>query len=358
VQPFEQKAASPVIEPPAPAVEVEQVVSAQSIPTIQMDLTPDNNMYDEEEDEPAPRVEEVADIRSDVSSIYSPESTAATEIPASASITAFDLVQEITEKAESALSFQEQENPFAEKTLTPPEELAQLQFLSSKSTDYQHQRPTTPDPIVSQPELAPIFGGIAPVSPAKPAPPRPPARGGSVLTTIQPAQPSVVPDIFKSDEFDDFSAKFESKTAVVSNAFMDAVAPEVVTAGDAWGDSGNAFGDTAVDDGFGNDDDGFDSWNVPVVPESTPYMHRRGSDGSDEGKDFSVVINPVKGRAEYETAPALAPPQKSPYSGSIYSEGEANEAFDELLLSFLLNSCRGHIATGKSVRQRIPRASA
>lgn len=235
--------------------------------------------------------------------------------------------------------------------LTPPEELQKLQFLDQKTTEYQYQRPTTPDPIVAQPELAPIFGSplvpVAatpfitqpetapifgnPVPPvlAKPSPPPPPTRGGSMLTSVQ--QP-VVPEIFRSDEFDDFSAKFESKSQPKStgNAFLDSLEedkPKTVVAADAWGDSSDAFGTTAAAENcFANDEDGFDSWDPPVVPESTPYMTRRMSTGSDDGvaKDFSVVIKP-KTDTEYATAgPILGPPvpQKSPYSGSAYSEGE------------------------------------
>lgn len=218
------------------------------------------------------------------------------------------------------------ESPEAEivhtpKALTPPEQLQQLQFLQQKSSEFQHQRPTTPDPIVAQPELAPIFGGPLPTIQMKPSPPPPPARGSSVLTTAQP----VTPVIFESDGFDDFSAKFESKSQAKAstNAFADSVTPETTV--DAWGGS-DAFGDNsaAAENCFGNDEDGFDTWDPPVVPESTPYMARRMSVGSDEGKDFSVVIRPKTADTDFSSVgPILGPPppQKSPFSGSAYSEG-------------------------------------
>ena len=161
-------------------------------------------------------------------------------------------------------------------------------------------------------------------------PPAPPTRGGSVLTTVpqQAPQPSI-PSIFRSDEFDDFSAKFESKVQpkTTGNAFLDSLAEEKPSTADAWGDS-DTFGETATttENCFATEEDGFDTWDPPVVPESTPYMTRRMSNGSDEvGKDFSVVIKPKGAAIDYGNAgpPILGPPPaKSPYSGSAYSGGE------------------------------------
>lgn len=307
------------------------VVKSQSIPTIEMDLTPDQPVDDDEQ--PA-IIEEV------VQSDQSPESGITSGgIPASISGSSFNMqlqepeqVQEpptlVIQEPYQEVVVQEDANPFAMKPLTPPEQLQQLQFLQQKSAEFQHQRPTTPDPIVAQPELAPIFGGPLPVSPAKAPPPRPPARGGSVLTSAQPiVQATVVPDVFKSDEFDDFSAKFESKTQpkITGNAFLDSLGQDAPATADAWGDS-DAFGGAAVaaDDGFGNEEDGFDTWDPPVVPESSPYMNRRLSNGSDEGKDFTVVIRP-KGDVDFAIAAPIMgppPPQRSPYSGSVNSGGE------------------------------------
>lgn len=331
VQPYEptqEKEISPVtaaipqaiVEPMVHTPVENHVVKSQSIPKIEMDLTP--NQAVEIDEHP---VDDFALPKSELSSDHSPESGITSGgIPASNSGSILNMTMQ---EAEPTVVIQEPEPEpepvvVAPPVLTPPE---QLQFLQQRSTEYQYQRPTTPDPIVAQPELAPIFGGPLPqTSPAKAAPPPPPARGGSVLTSVSPVTNPVIPDIFKSDEFDDFSAKFESKTQpkVTGNAFLDSLGEGVASTADAWGDS-DAFGDNAVeaDDGFGNED-GFDTWNAPVVPESTPYMTRRGSGGSDDNKDFSVVIRPKQDMDYATAAPILGPPppQRSPYSGSIYSE--------------------------------------
>ena len=337
VQPYEPHEET-VIEPPVtiPQAIVEPMVHppvenhvaySQSIPTIEMDLTPDLPAEDDET-----ILEEPTLPKSEVSSDHSPESGITSGgIPASNSGSVLNMVVQEPEQTVADVPavveeiYVEEANPFTEKVLTPPEQLQKLQFLQQRSTEYQYQRPTTPDPIVAQPELAPIFGGpLTQISPAKSAPPPPPVRGGSVLTSASPQKPSV-PEIFKSDEFDDFAAKFDSKSQpTTGNAFLDSLGEGKASTADAWGDS-DAFGDSAVaaDDGFGNEEDGFDAWDPPEVPESTPYMARRMSGGSDERKDFSVVIRP-KGDHEFGTATAILgpPPQKSPYSGSVYSEGK------------------------------------
>lgn len=337
VQPYEQESVKETL-PSVPQAIVEPMVhqpienhiiaKSQSIPKIEMDLTPDMPV---EIDENLAIIEDIVLTKSEISSENSPESgiTLSGGILASASGSILNMtLQENEPVQEASVTIQEPQeepNPFAEKALTPPEQLQQLQFLQQKSTEYQ--RPTTPDPIVAQPELAPIFGGsVAHTSVAKPTPPPPPARGSSVLTTS--IAPTVVSEVLKSDEFDDFSAKFDSKSQpkITGNAFLDSLGEDTTTVTvDAWGDS-DAFGSVVpVDDGFGNEEDGFDTWDPPVVPESTPYMNRRMSDGSDEGKDFSVVIKPKGADIDYgSVAPILGPPppQKSPYSGSVYSEGQ------------------------------------
>lgn len=343
-----------IVEPMVHQPVENHVAKSQSIPTIAMDLTPDQPVDIDEHPLEHPTIIEDAP-RSELSSDPSPESGITSGgIPASASGSILNMQMQEPETIQETPTIQEpyqeavqeEANPF--QVLTPPEQLQQLQFLQQKSSEYQYQRPTTPDPIVAQPELAPIFGGPMPTSPAKQAPPPPPARGGSVLTSAQP-QHAAVPDIFQSDEFDDFSAKFESKSQPKStgNAFLDSLAQDApVVAADAWGDS-DAFGGptvtvaAAVDDGFGNDEDGFDTWDVPVVPESTPYMNRRSSGGSDEGRDFSVVIKPKGADIDYgNVAPILGPPQqqKSPYSGSVYSEGEFECCYIESAKTFCIYS--------------------
>lgn len=234
--------------------------------------------------------------------------------------------------------------------LTPPEQLEKLRFLQEKSDDYIAPRPTTPDPIVAQPELAPIFGGPMPtqsqISPSKVAPP-PPTRGSSVLTTVQQSVTeqhknhqnafSSVPEITRSDDFDEFAAKFDSvQTKSTGNAFLDSLgmtSPAVTS--DAWGDDGG-FGDgNAADNGFGNED-GFDSWEAPAAPESTPYKNRRGSRDSDE-ENFSVVIKP-KTNTEYATAPQIAPPtavSKPAFSGEFFTLIiSANVVFNCVVICF------------------------
>jgi hypothetical protein len=325
---------------------IENAVSPmiQAIPMITEDLAEDNRHQScfMSEYDPNDEIEqEQVQPKSEISSDHSPtESGITTDIPASNSGSIINMgIQEM--EVEPPQITQEEVNPFADKTPTPQKE--QLTFLTSKSDNYVAPRPTTPDPIVSQPELAPIFniGGAPEPAQIKPnKPPPPPARGGSVLTTVSPqythppsvisqqqiySAPPVVPEIQQVDEFDDFAAKFESTGATKStgNAFLDSLAPVEETA-DAWGDSSSAFGVTAAaNDGFGGDD-GFDTWEPPAVPESTPYPQRKLS--SDSIEAINVTIRP-KGDYDYSnvTAPALAaPPARSPYSGSVYSEPSPN----------------------------------
>lgn len=315
----------------------------RAIPMITEDMVEDRPQSDFMDE---PEEEQVIQPKSEISSDHSPTESGIISsggIPASNSGSIINMQMQ----EEPVAVVQEEANPFADKTPTPQNE--QLKFLTERPVDYQHQRPTTPDPIVSQPELAPIFNVGQPtpvVQNVKPAKPPPPARISSVLTTVQ--QPQVVqqpvvtqtnpiiPEVKQLDDFDDFSAKFESTGAqkVTGNAFLDSLGPTAsATSGDAWGDSSSdAFGaSSTTNDGFGGDD-GFDNWDVPAAPESTPYAKRRMSNDSNEGDSFNVSIKP-KVDFDYGIAPALAPPQqKSPYSGSAYSEGEFKVAS---LMSFL-----------------------
>lgn len=307
------------------------IPNSRSIPTITEDLTEDRPQSDfmDPPEEPVQQKSEVS----------SPTESGITSggIPASGSGSILNMTMpemEITSDIQTEQPAQVEANPFiTDKTPTPQNE--QLQFLTQKSASYQSQRPTTPDPIVARPEFAPIFNVDPTPQAIKPSKPPPPIRGGSVLTTVQQSVPMqqqhhvsnpLVPDIQQTDEFDDFAAKFESTGQIktTGNAFLDSLAVE--SSGDAWGDSSDAFGAVTVTnptDGFGNED-GFDSWDVPAAPESTPYAQRKLSSGSIEEKDLSVTIKP-KTDFDYVTAPALAPPSKSPYSGSVYSEGKLGE---------------------------------
>lgn len=324
-----------IFEPEIEEEEKFNITYKMQIPTIEMDLTPDLPNSDDEQDvveEPAVVNEPVKDILPDHSPSDQPGITSG-GIPDFESTQEQIFAQEQPQYQESSYQIEQQEeqNPFAVKALTPPEQLEQLEFLTQGTTTSEYyQRPTTPDPIVAQPELAPIFNiGSAPqpvnnvLSSPKPNPPPPPVRGGSVLTSIQQPVSNFVPEIAQSDEFDDFAAKFESKTQVktTGNAFLDSleqdtIAPVVV---DAWGPN-DAFGVAPVvaAHGFENEDDGFDTWNPP------PKNNRRYS-GSDEEKEFKVEIKP-KGNIDFGiAAPILGPPvpQRSPYSGSNNSEGKS-----------------------------------
>ncbi|EDW75165.1 uncharacterized protein Dwil_GK20028 [Drosophila willistoni] len=125
-------------------------------------------------------------------------------------------------------------------------------------------------------------------------------------------QPTVqVSNIFATepDEFDAFSAKFDSvKKDNIS--MLDGFGPGsgaiTPTGGDAWGDSAfgsatisaNAFGDaTSADDGFGQEDDDFYAMQAPVRSDSVESVD----------KEFSVVIRP-KTEGSGGVAPQLAPP--------------------------------------------------
>ncbi len=311
----------------------------QEIPTITEDLAEDRHQSYFMD---PPEAEEPMQQKSELSSDHSPTESGITSggIPASNSGSIVNMAMQEMEVE----PMQTNQVEFTDKTPTPQKE--QLTFLTQKHENYQGQRPTTPDPIVAQPELAPIFniGGAPEVSPqVKPAkPPPPPVRGGSVLTTVSPQptsnpspqqqtyQSSSIPQIQHTDEFDDFAAKFESTGATKStgNAFLDSLGGNEESA-DAWGDSSDAFGATTQNsDGFGADD-GFDTWEPPVVPESTPYAQRKHSTGSNEA--INVTIKP-KGDYDYSnvTAPALVPPTKSPYySGSELSGEKINSRFEK-----------------------------
>lgn len=335
-----QEIIEPVMQQETPMV-IENHVSpmTQGIPTITEDLAEDRHQsYFMDPEDEIEQDQEPVQQKSEISSDQSPTESGITSggIPASNSGSMINMALQEME-VEPPQTSQEEANPFTDKTPTPQKE--QLTFLTSKSENYVAPRPTTPDPIVAQPELAPIFniGGAPELAQTKPnKPPPPPVRGGSVLTTVSPqyTQPQtafpqqstytaspVVPEIQKSDEFDDFAAKFENTGATKStgNAFLDSLGT-TDNSTDAWGDS-NAFGEivAVADDGFGGDD-GFDTWEPPAVPESTPYPQRKLSSGSNEA--INVTIRP-KGDYDYSnvTAPALAaPPARSPYSGSVYSE--------------------------------------
>ncbi|XP_050084569.1 protein stoned-B [Anopheles aquasalis] len=129
----------------------------------------------------------------------------------------------------------------------------------------------------------------------------------------------------EQDAFDSFAAKFESRSQPSGpggTAPGQPIIPSVgniflqddggVSGADAWGTDGIGGGDGGGADGFGNDD-GFDDMFLSM--QAPP----KAEHDSDEDREFSVVIRPKNGLEVGFSAPALAPPPKSPLTASIYS---------------------------------------
>lgn len=119
------------------------------------------------------------------------------------------------------------------------------------------------------------------------------------------------------DQFDAFSAKFESVKISAENSSFDPF------------DGSGAFGDVSTHtseqkseiEGF-DADDGFDSFlamGQPITPTSTmvstPAKQRKNSEDSTDMNDFNVFIRPQAFDSNTESAPPLAPPPKSPAVG-------------------------------------------
>lgn len=89
-----------------------------------------------------------------------------------------------------------------------------------------------------------------------------------------------------------------------------------------WGDE-NVVAADGVSDGFGGEEDGFDSFLSMGPP---PVIERNDShDSDDETKEFNVVIKPIEGMTPFGLGtPILAPPPpRSSQNNSIYSGGES-----------------------------------
>ncbi|GAB0087168.1 Protein stoned-B [Sergentomyia squamirostris] len=176
----------------------------------------------------------------------------------------------------------------------------------------------------------------APVPTPVPAPVPPPVVQPVIPVTAPP--PSAV-DIFGvtemahspqvADEFDAFAAKFDSAETKSVNAFGDDPIKSVLngfgsttaTSDDAWGGSTPAFGEEcAAADGFGADEESFDSFLSMNPPVQAPGFDRSDSHDSDDvQRDFNVVIKPREGDVTPSfMAAALAPPPKSS-ANSTYS---------------------------------------
>lgn len=233
-------------------------------------------------------------------------------------------------------------NPFAvEETFKSPESQSNIfeqpiaeepifsqQYSEPVANDIFSSAPVQPEQIVNdifsaapvtQSKVEPvndIFGTtVAKQPPQKPKPPPPPVR------SYNPPAPAHVPEIKQTDDFDAFSAKFESKVQpkLTGNAFLDSFGTNVTDTADAWGDTNSFVVVESAVDGFGNEEDGFDTWNPPAVPEGTPF-ERRGSKDSDDNKEFNVFIRPKETDYNYGAiTPVLAPPpQRSPvHSGGM-----------------------------------------
>ncbi|XP_037027462.1 protein stoned-B [Bradysia coprophila] len=132
----------------------------------------------------------------------------------------------------------------------------------------------------------------------------------------------------QSDEFDAFAAKFDS-VKKEDNSLLDGfgVAVNTTSNGQAWGQNDNLIGGDDSADGFGNDEEGFDSFLAMKAPiQETPF-DRNDSHDSDEGKEFNVVIRPKNADMSLGlTQPVLAPPPRST-NNSIYS-GDSSPRFN------------------------------
>lgn len=126
------------------------------------------------------------------------------------------------------------------------------------------------------------------------------------IFAADPEPVPIVTNIFAaSDEFDAFSAKFDSvkkdNVSLLDGFGGGGITPTSTGGGDAWGDSDD-FGSVtpaAPDEGFGNED-GFDPFLAMQAPE-------RSESVESVDKEFNVVIRPKANGAQGIT-PALAPP--------------------------------------------------
>lgn len=284
--------------------------STQPIPTIEMHLQPEGISQEFYADQSMPNSESNSPVEKPVAGFFDikPSPLAASIFEEHSSVP--DYEEPISTVPDfGAPAEEEASNPFDFTGGEPS--IVESQTASAFMDQYFSQ----PEPIVEPEPIFAVAPAPAPIR-IKPAPPPPPVR-----------HTPKIPEIKQSDDFDEFAAKFESKTQPkTGNAFLDSLGGDdtfgsVVPAADAWGDSGtDAFGITA-DDGFGNEDETFDSFlaSHPPAPEKSQSVD------SDEGKEggFNVFIRPRDGETPFgSTTPALAPPpQKSPYSGSVYSNG-------------------------------------
>ncbi|XP_046384079.1 protein stoned-B [Ischnura elegans] len=212
----------------------------------------------------------------------------------------------------------------------------------------------TAPPVVTHQEVSADFlmGDFGEVSGGQPGPPPPtPAAGVTAPENVDflSESPNVEAPITAvtavpvaaevgggESDFDAFAAKFESAAKEeegeggggAGDPFDPFAAGAGGTAGgaadDAWGSSG--VGDGGAATGFGGEEDQFDAFlsmkeaPAPAPPPPMRMTRAESADSDDGGPDFSIFIRPkaqgedgaVSTGNEFEPAPVLAPPPRSP----------------------------------------------
>ncbi|KAH8338057.1 hypothetical protein KR059_003924 [Drosophila kikkawai] len=249
----------------------------------------------EPEPEPEPEAEMIIaepDVMAAAAAVFEPEAVEVAEAEVEA--------QPEPEQMDTGLDFPMASGQLSANPFASPEEEEEPAFAPVPaavvgnifSVDPEPEMETEPVPAAADVEPTPVVASYA-----------------SNIFAVEP-QPA--------DEFDAFSAKFDSvkkDNISILDGFggSGAITP---TGGDAWGDSAfgsapisaSAFGDagTSADDGFGNEDDDFYAMQAPARADSVESVD----------KEFSVVIRP-KAEGSGGVAPQLAPPPVPPARTTI-----------------------------------------
>ncbi|XP_020803632.1 protein stoned-B [Drosophila serrata] len=271
-----------------------ETASRQRAPTPDIEITTVEDLpRSDDEDEP--------EVKAELVSEPEPETEPEPEIIAEPEVAAFEpeaeVVSEIQpepEQMDTGLDFPMASGQLSANPFASPEEEEEPAFAPV---------PAVVGNIFSvdpEPEMEPV------------ADVEPPPVAASYASNIFAVEPQ------PADEFDAFSAKFDSvkkDNISILDGFggSGAITP---TGGDAWGDSAfgsapisaSAFGDagTSADDGFGNEDDDFYAMQAPARADSVESVD----------KEFSVVIRP-KAEGAGGAAPQLAPPPVPPARTTI-----------------------------------------
>ncbi|XP_055843405.1 protein stoned-B [Episyrphus balteatus] len=309
---------------PQAAVEEEKLAIAPEIPKMRAP-TPDIEITtvedlprsdDEEEPEPVPVpppeiIETHADpepLESEPEEVAEVEKTEADHSPPTESIVTTQAVPESPIDANSSYQASEPEQMDTGLDFAPPSGTASANPFASPDADEEtYPQPTVVTNIfaVEEPAVTNIFAVD-------------PEPAVNIFAADPDPVPVVATNIFAaSDEFDAFSAKFDSvKKDNVSllDGFGGGITPTSTGGGDAWGDTDDfgAVTPAAPDDGFGVED-GFDPFLAMQAPE-------RSDSVESVDKEFSVVIRPKAENAQGVT-PALAPPPppRGSQNNSVYS---------------------------------------